>query len=200
MARVSLLSRLAAGAVGLAMPLTALSALSAAGCATLHARTVGPVLETPAPPPRVVPSARQPIESQPIVASPPVGEVQTSPPAAIKPPDNTPPPAAVPAPAPAPPVASERPPAQAPAEPPPTLQTTANPVAAEQRTRAALANATRDLGRIDVRTLSTDAKTQYDIARRFIAQARQALSANNFEFAQQLADKAATLAALLQKR
>ena len=198
MAGVTLRSHCAAGAAALLLPLTIASALSAAGCARLHARTIGPALETPAPPARVVPSAREPIESQPIVASPPVGEVQTSPPPAIKPQDS-PAPAPVPAPAPAPPVAAERPPAQIP-EPPPTLQTTANPVAAEQRTRASLANATRDLGRIDVRTLSADAKAQYDIARRFIAQATQALNASNFEFAQQLADKAATLAALLQKR
>jgi hypothetical protein len=68
-----------------------------------------------------------------------------------------------------------------------------------RRTRASLANATRDLDRIDVRTLNSDAKAQFDIARRFVAQASTALNAKNFEFAQQLADKAATLAALLQK-
>jgi len=168
-----------------------LTAFSAAGCAKLHARTIGPALDTPAPPPRVVPAARQPIESQPIVASPPVGEVQAPAPAAITP-QETPPPAP-------PPVATERPAAPAP-EPQPTLRTTVNPIAAEQHTRTALASATRDLGRIDVRTLSADAKAQYDIARRFIAQATEALNAKNFEFAQQLADKAATLAALLQKR
>jgi len=95
-------------------------------------------------------------------------------------------------------VAVERPPAPAP-EPPLALQTTADPAAAEQRTRVALASATRDLGRIDVRALSADAKAQYDIARRFVTQATDALNAKNFEFARQLADKAATLAALLQR-
>ena len=188
MARVAL-SHFAARAAVVAVPLTL---LSAAGCARLHARTVGPPLETPAPPPRALP-----IASQPIVASPPVGEVQAPAPAAIKPAQT----AAAPAPAPssAPTVASEQPAAQNP-EPPPTLQTTANSTAAEQRTRAALASATRDLRRIDVRSLTTDARAQYNIARRFVAQATDALNGKNFEFAEQLADKAATLAALLQKR
>jgi hypothetical protein len=189
MAAVRPLSRLTAVAWLLALPLT--------GCAMLHARSAGPALETPAPPPRVVPAAKGPIESQPIVA-PPVGEVRTPPPEGIRPQDS-PPAAPPPAPVPAPPAVADRPAAPAP-EPPPTLQTTANPVAAEQRTRASLASATRDLQRIDVKSLGADAKAQYDIARRFIAQATDALNGKNYEFAQQLAEKAATLAALLQKR
>lgn len=184
----------------LVVPLVVLPALAAGGCAKLHARTIGPALETPAPPPRVIPTAREPIEGQPLVAPTPVGEVQAQPPAGIKPPDAAP--ATSPGPAtspPAPPAVAERP-APASPEPPPSLQTTANPTAAEQRTRASLASAQRDLARIDVRTLSADAKAQYDIARRFVAQANDALGDKNFEFAQQLADKAATLAALLQRR
>ena len=153
------------------------------------------------PPPRVIPKAKQPIEGQPIVASPPVGEVQSATPPAINPSGYnapaTPPPAP---PAAAPPVATERPPTPPSPEPPPTLQTTANQDVAEQRTRTALANATRDLGRIDVRSSARTPKAQYQIARRFVAQATDALNAKNFEFAQQLADKAATLAVLLQRR
>jgi len=197
-------ARVIIGDVSVRLPLAAaasvvavtLTALSAAGCARLHARTIGPPLETPAAPPRVI-ADRQPIDSQPIVTSPPVGAVRTPAPApaAIRPPDATPP---APSPGP-PPVAAERSPAPAP-EPPPSLQTTADPAAAEQRTRAALASATRDLGRIDLRGLSADAKAQYDIARRFVTQATSALTARNFEFAEQLANKAATLAALLQRR
>lgn len=196
MTRVRALSHVAAIAAIVTL------SVCAGACAKLHGRTAGPALETPVPPARVIPQASQPIESQPIVASPPVGEVQPATPTAIAPPDTTPSvPAAVPPPAavtPPPPVAAERPPA--PAEPPPTLQTTANPGAAEQRTRAALANATRDLNRIDARNLGADAKAQYDMARRFVEQANEALTAKNFEFAQQLADKAATLAALLPRR
>jgi len=194
MTRVRVLSYLAA-VVGVAM-----LSLGVGACAGVHARAAGPALDTPVPPPRVIPQAKEPIESQPIVASPPVGEVQTSTPAAINPPEVAPP-----TPPPAPPptqpaVTADRPVAPPSQEPPPTLQTTANPEAAEQRTRMALANATRDLGRIDIRMLSADGKAQYDIARRFVAQATEALNLKNFEFAQQLADKAATLAALLQRR
>ena len=47
MARVALLSRLAAGAAFIAVPLTLLTGVSASGCAMLHARTIGPPLETP---------------------------------------------------------------------------------------------------------------------------------------------------------
>ena len=192
MARVLVLSRVAAVA--------AIVTISVCAGACVHARAAGPALETPVPPPRVIPQAKQPIESQPIVASPPVGEVQPAKPATINPPDSNPPVPSTPLPPVAtPPVAAERPATPATQEPPPTLQTT-NPEAAEQRTRVSLANATRDLGRIDVGRLSADGKAQYDIARRFVAQANDALNAKNFEFAQQLADKAATLAALLQRR
>ncbi len=193
MMRVRALSAAAAAAA------LVVSSLGLGGCA-LHARAAAPALETPLPPPRVIPQAAPPIESQPIVASPPVVEVQPTAPASINPPEAapaTPPPTPPPT---APPVAAERPAAPAAPEPPPTLQTTVNPEAAELRTRTALANATRDLGRIDIRTLSADGKAQYDIARRFVAQATDALNAKNFEFAQQLADKAATLAALLQRK
>ena len=195
MARVRVLSH------GAAIAAIVLISFCTGACAGLHARAAGPALETPAPPPRVIPQAKQPIESQPIVASPPVGEVQPAKPATINPPDAVPPVPATPLPpAATPPVAAERPPAPPSQEPPPTLQTTTNPEAAEQRTRTSLANATRDLGRIDVGRLSADGKAQYDIARRFVAQATEALNSKNFEFAQQLADKAATLAALLQRR
>ena len=84
--------------------------------------------------------------------------------------------------------------------PPRTLQTTADAAAVEQKVRALLASAARDLGRIDYRTLSVDAKAQYDIAKRFSEQAEEALKARNLVFAGQLADKASVLAALLPKR
>ena len=187
-------------AVAAAAAIVSLS-LSSGACANLHARAAGPALETPVPPPRVIPQAALPIESQPIVASPPVGEVQPTTPPALNPPDSAPQsPPTTPPPA-APPVAAERPstpPSQEP--PPPTLQTTANPEAGEERTLLALDKAKRDLGRIDMKTLSTDGKAQYDMARRFVAQATDALTAKNYDFAQQLADKAATLAAGLLRR
>jgi hypothetical protein len=179
-------------------------AAGTSACAKLHARSLGPPLVIPAPPARVVP-----IESQPIVAAPTVDDVPSRAPEPIAPAPAT---AAPPARAdrePAPPVRTEAPadagvvappsPASTPT-PPPALQTTANPTEAEQRTRVALENAKRDLGRIDLRRLNTDARAQYEIARRFVQQAEEALKARNPVFAEQLADKAANMAALLQKQ
>jgi len=181
-----------------------LAALAAgtSGCARLSARSAGPPLNMPAPPPRIVP-----IESQPIVAAPTVDDVPSRAPEPIAPtPAPTPPPRADRS-EPVPPARTEAPsepgvvaPAPDPAPAPPALQTTANPTEAEQRTRVALENAKRDLGRIDLRRLNTDARSQYEIARRFVQQAEDALKARNPVFAEQLADKAATLAALLQRQ
>ena len=167
----------------------------------LHARSIGPPLNMPPPPARAVP-----IESPPIVARPIVDDVPSRAPEPIAPTPPAPPPrvdreAAPPVRTEAPADAGAAAPAPAPAPTqPPALQTTANPTESEQRTRAALENAKRDLGRIDLRRLSTEAKAQYDIARRFVQQAEDALRARNPVFAEQLADKAATLAALLQRQ
>jgi hypothetical protein len=175
--------------------------LAAGGCAKAHAKAMpsGPPLETPLPPPRVVSS---PIESEPIVTAVPPIEAPgprpapNAPRAAAPRPERTDPPAqaAVPPSAPPPPAT---PPVEEPAR---TLQTTANAPQAEQRTRGLLANAMRDLNRIDYRALGKDAQAQYDIAKRFTEQAEEALQAKNVLFAEQLADKAAALAAQLLKR
>jgi hypothetical protein len=171
--------------------------LAAAGCAMLHANAqpTGVPLETPLPPPRVI----TPIESEPIVAVLPPVDAPAQP--AVEAPARRP---AREAPRPAAPPRVEKvdpPPAPPPAdEPPPALQTTANAGEAEQRIRTLLASAVRDLGRIDYRTLSVNAQAQYDIARRFREQAEEALKARNLVFAEQLADKAAALAAQLLKR
>jgi hypothetical protein len=177
------------------------SAAAAAGCAKAHASAQpgGPALETPLAPPRALSS---PIESEPTVTGAPPIEgpaprTTPEPPRAAAPRVERPaPPAAVasetPAPNPATPLPVD--------EPPRTLQTTANAGPAEQRIRGLLANASRDLSRIDYRALSVDAQTQYDIAKRFTEQADEALKAKNIVFAEQLADKAAGLAAQLAKR
>jgi hypothetical protein len=175
--------------------------LAAGGCAKAHAKAQpsGPPLEMPLPPPRVVSS---PIESEPIVTAVPPIEAPsprpapTAPRAAAPKPERTEPPpaqtaAAPPAPPPAPPPVEE---------PGRTLQTTANSPQVEQRTRGLLTNAMRDLNRIDYRALSVDAQTQYNIAKRFTEQAEEALKVKNVLFAEQLADKAAALAAQLLKR
>jgi len=91
-------------------------------------------------------------------------------------------------------------PAAAVGAPAPSLQTTANVGELEQKIRALLTRAARDLEKIDVRTLGTAARAQYDDAKRFAEQAEAALKVKNLAFAEQLADKAATLAGLLAKR
>jgi hypothetical protein len=182
----------------------AMLAAGTSGCAILHARSrsLGPPLDMPSPPARVVP-----IASQPIVVEAPstVDDVPKQAPSTI---DASTPPQAPARAEPSPPTrpetpadASATPAAPPPAPtPPPVLQTTANPTVAEQRTRTVLESAKRDLGRIDLKRLNSEARSQYDIARRFVQQAEEALRARNPLFAEQLADKAATLAALLQKQ
>jgi hypothetical protein len=181
---------------------TLLLGTATTGCGMLRGRSIGPQLELPAPPARSLPIASQPINPVPTT----VDDVPSREPPPIDPttPTTQQPPRVVTEP---PPVRTEAPadagaaaPAPTPAPaPPPALQTTANPTEAEQRTRAALENAKRDLSRIDVRRLNAEARSQYDIARRFVQQAEDALRTRNPVFAAQLADKAAQIAALLQK-
>ena len=83
---------------------------------------------------------------------------------------------------------------------PPSLTLTPTP-GSESQTVAAirdlLGRATRDLSRVNAASLNNDGRTQYDTARRFIQQAEDALRARNVVFAGKLADKAATMAAVL---
>ena len=176
--------------------------LAAAGCAKAHASAQpSPPLETPLPPPRVV---SVPIESAPIAPAVPPIEAPGPRPTPNAPRAAAPRPEKAEPPPPAPAAANQ--PVASPATPPPveepalTLQTTANAGQVEQRIRGLLANAGRDLGRIDYRALGKDAQTQYDIAKRFTEQADEALKNKNLVFAEQLADKAAALAAQLLRR
>jgi hypothetical protein len=185
----------------------ACSALAVTGCARLHARggAVGPPLEIPAPPPRVIAAVDPPAAAPPLPAEQIIPGADDPPTAPQLPADTTSRrPARGAAAAPAarqekpevPPAPPPRP--AAPTNPPsPTLQTTTNVGEVEQKVRATIALASRDLGRIDARALNAEAKAQYDIAKRFVQQAGDALTAKNFVFAGQLADKAAQLAALL---
>jgi hypothetical protein len=170
--------------------------IGASACARLHARTEPP-LDVPSPPPRAI----VPIENQPIVATPTTPNSEPEP---ARPPERAP---VLVAPAPAPPPKTDRPetavaPAPAAAEPPksPRALTTGNATEAEQHARALIAAARRDLARIDPRRLASEPRAQYDTAKRFIDQAEGALRTKNPIFAEQLADKAATLAALLPQR
>jgi hypothetical protein len=66
--------------------------------------------------------------------------------------------------------------------------------------RILIAQAMNDLNRVDYQALNAGARNQYDTAKRFATQAEEALRARNLVFANNLADKAAALAAQLLGR
>ena len=180
-----------------------LLASSLVACGAVHARTSpeGPSLDVPPPPVVIATPVESDLEPPAVQPSPPPAEASPArrtpraaprkpmPTPKIEVPDKTEPPPA----APAKPSADAVPPAA-------SLQTTAKVEELEQKIRALLARATRDLGGIVVKTLNADGRAQYDEARRFAEQAEAALKVKNLAFAEQLADKAATLAGLLAKR
>jgi hypothetical protein len=173
-------------------------ALLASGCLRAQAKTVPQVpLSMPAPPPRVV-EVRDP-------ASPPIVSLPEEP---VR---NTPP-RPVPAPPPRtearppeqkPDVVADTPRAEDPSKPPPsTLQTVPaqQETEAERKIRALLGQTANDLNRINVQSLNSDARQQFETARGFVRQADDALRAKNLVFASNLAEKAAALAAQLANR
>lgn len=148
-----------------------------------------PQLDPPPPPLRVV--AQYAPEPEPVVSTPPVETAVPAKPA-VRPsrPEQRPEPAPA-----APDVADAvaRPPA-------PSLTLTPTP-GSEAQTVAAirdlLSRATRDLSRVNAASLNADGRAQHESARRFIQQAEEALKTRNVVFAGKLADKAATMAAVL---
>jgi outer membrane biosynthesis protein TonB len=179
-----------------------LMASASVACVNLRARTQpeGPSLDVPAPPPLV---------GTPLEIEPPPQEVQPTPVQADAIPaggaSRARPPKPVPAPKIEKPDKTEPPPAP-PAKPaeaaPPAvaLQTTVKVDELGQKIRDSIDRAIRDLNKVERRTLGAERRAQYDEARRFAEQAEAALKVRNLPFAEQLADKAATLADLLVKR
>lgn len=179
---------------------------TAAGCAKAQASVEPemPALAVPPPPPRMLP----PLEGQPIEAATTAPSEPQARPRAPRPRPESPrpsnghsrPEAGGQAPN-APP--AENPPAQGEPQPAPTpaLQLApAGDAVSEQNTRGRLAQAEKDLQRVDYQLLNSDARAQYDTAKRFIVLAQQAIVDRNLLFAHTLADKAATIAAVLQRR
>ena len=171
--------------------------LSLTGCTHAQVKTTPemPAIEMPPPPPRdVEPNEAEAPQPVPLVAEP-VHNTPARPRPAPQPSKPEPP-------KPEPPPVEPPKPAEEPAKAPTTLQTT--PATAEgdveRGIRASLQRATADLNRVDYRALNTDARTQYDTAKRFVRQADDALRMKNLVFAKNLADKAATLAAQLAGR
>ena len=77
--------------------------------------------------------------------------------------------------------------------------TTAGNSEFESRARTLLADAKRNLQKVNPKTLGREARQQYDSAQQFVRLADQAITQRNFVFAESCANKAATLAALLVK-
>lgn len=148
-----------------------------------------PLLDPPPAPPRVV--ASYPVETEAVPVTPAVEA-----PAPARPPVRTPRPERPE------PTQSAPEPVQetARAESPPSLTLTPSP-GSETQTAAAIrdlmARAARDLSRVNQASLNADGRTQFDTARRFLQQADEALKMRNIVFAGKLADKAATMAAVL---
>ncbi len=89
----------------------------------------------------------------------------------------------------------------APAEPAPLLRTdTADDAEVARKVRETLGRANTNLNKANYNNLGAGAKGQYDTARRFIAQAEEALKGRSLTFARYLADKAETLSASLLNR
>ena len=162
-----------------------------AGCAT-HAEPLTPAgtpaLNAPEPPGRyVLPATEQPT-LPPQVEDPPAGSgapVTAKPPVRPNPRPASPPPAEPPPPTPTP-------------TPTPAILSTPASADFEQRIEKQLSLAQSDLDQVK-RPLGTDAQAQFNAAQGFIRQAREALKVKNLIYAGQLADKAATMAALLRK-
>lgn len=155
--------------------------------AQVRAEVAMPLLDPPPPPPRVVTSYDTP---EPVPVAP-----------VVEPASPAPPPArparaeAKPEPTPPPPVADAvRPPVV------PSLTLTPSPGTETQTAvaiRDLMARAASDLARVNASALNADGRAQVEAARRFLQQADEALKARNVVYAGKLADKAATIAAVL---
>ena len=154
--------------------------------------TATPALNVPEQPLRYVLPVMEPQTLPTPIEDPPSGSSAA---AGTKSPVRTP----NPRPAATPPPAEPPPPVSTPAPTPTILLTSANNAEFEKRVRAQLDTAKANLDRVSWQALGTDAKAHYEAARGFIRQATEALKVKNLIYAGSLADKAATLAALLRK-
>lgn len=175
-------------------PLLIVVAVLAGGCAKAKAQVEPemPVLAPPPPPPRVVAVYAEP-EPVPAVEPEPAETTQAPRPRPNRPAGTRNDAGARPEPAPS------QPPVR-PTTPPPSV-TLKPAVGSEAKTEASIRDlvgrAGRDLGRANYAALDSDGRAQYDTAKRFLQQAEEALKSRNYVFAGKLADKAATLAAVL---
>ena len=174
----------------LSIVLLAASMSACAAKAQVRSEIEVPLLDPPPPPPRVVAEYREP---EPLMVTPPVEETVAPAKPAPRPqrPEQRPEPAVA---TPEPVENVVRSPAA------PSLTLTPTPGSEAQTVTAIrdlLGRAARDLSRVNAGALNNDGRAQYDTARRFLQQAEEALRAKNIVFAGRLADKAATMAAIL---
>lgn len=165
----------------------------AAGCSA-HAEPLTasstPALNVPEPPGRyVLPATEQQTLPPPIEEAPPSGAAAVTTKPQVRSPNPRPA---------SPPPAEPPPPVLSPAPAP--LLTSANSPAFERSVQDQLARARADLATVSRPNLGTDAKAHFDAAQGFIRQADEALKVKNLIYAASLADKAATMAALLKKK
>jgi hypothetical protein len=184
-----------------AISLVLLSGLVAAGCGTARATQARhEPLVVPQPPPRIIAPAPEPespprpvIDPEPVpplprAARPAPQRTDTKP---TEPAPDTPAATAAPAATPAPTSGAA-----------PELRTVEAPddQRATKQVRETLDRANRTLGTVDYRNLSQAAKLQYDMAKRFIEQAEEAVKAKNYTAALLMSEKADTIAKELSGR
>jgi len=171
-------------------------AVGASACVSAQAKGEpgGPALTPPDPPPHTVIPVTI-VETTPSQPPSDLPDAVVAPPSGTKPPRPAPRPAATPA---------EKPPDAAPAQPSvppaPPLQTTMNVPGTEKRIRDRIILARRVLEQVDKSVLSGDRRQQHATAERFLEQADEALKVQNLLFAEELANKAFTLAEALAKK
>jgi hypothetical protein len=173
---------------------------TSAGCATTTAKApvMPQALDVPPPPARViVPPEPDPPPPTPV----PEPEMRTQKPTRTRPAAPRPDPRAeanrTAKPETPPPSESAKPVPAGPAGVSLEQELPASPAEMARRVRQQLDQAKSDLGRVNYGALNADGKSQYDTAKRFMEQADQALKEKNLVFAGKLAEKAASLAALV---
>jgi hypothetical protein len=172
------------------MAIVLVAGLPACGKVKVSVPQPMPMLEMPAPPGRlIVPSTIPEPSPEPVPPAAVQTPVRQNTPPTTRPAERTSPPAS----------ATPPPPEPTPPAAPPVLLTTPNVGDLELKAQSNLSAARRDLGKVNYKALSADARLQFDTAQQYIGQAEDALKIKNYVFAGQLAEKAATLASLLVK-
>jgi len=189
----------------------AVGAVALGACSTKAplAQAPPPPLEVPVVPPRLVGPVVVEEPAVPTAEAPEPAPVRQRPPRAVAKGPGTAEPVVKVEPPPESAKAPETPNGQptaagtnAEATPPPLLRTpdTADDASVARSVQETLTRAQQNLDKVNYQALNAGAKAQHDTARRFIAQAQDALKSRRLDFARYLADKADRLSASLLNR